>query len=93
MPAVPANDPFRAGRKHGVILVVGAKGQLGTGVVRRLKALGHPVRAFVRNGSRHGHLEAMGAGLAFGDLRERDSVDAASRDAHVVVATGNAVVP
>jgi NADH dehydrogenase len=35
----------------------------------------------------------MGAELAFGDLRDADSVDAACRGAGVVVATANAVVP
>ncbi|MEO8133291.1 MAG: NAD(P)H-binding protein [Betaproteobacteria bacterium] len=76
-----------------MILVVGATGQLGTAVVRRLAALGQPVRAFVRKGSRHEHLEPMGAELAFGDLREPDSVDAACHGARVVVATANAVAP
>ena len=42
-----------------MILVVGATGQLGTAVVRRLTE-GQPVRAFVRRGSRHEHLHAMG---------------------------------
>jgi uncharacterized protein YbjT (DUF2867 family) len=76
-----------------MILVVGATGQLGTAVVRRLVASGQPVQAFVRKGSRHEHLRAMGAELAFGDLRDPDSVDAACRGARVVVATANAVVP
>jgi len=76
-----------------MILVVGATGQLGTAVVRRLAAMGRPVRVLVRHGSRHEHLKAMGAELAFGDLREADSVDAACRGARVVVATANAIVP
>jgi uncharacterized protein YbjT (DUF2867 family) len=76
-----------------MILVVGATGQLGTAVVRRLVAMGQPVRAFIRKGSRHEHLRAMGAELAFGDLRDADSVDAACRGARVVVASANAVVP
>jgi uncharacterized protein YbjT (DUF2867 family) len=76
-----------------MILVVGATGQLGTAVVRRLAASGQSVRAFVRKGSRHEHLRAMGAELAFGDLREPDSIDAACRGARVVVSTANAVVP
>ena len=76
-----------------MILVVGATGQLGTAVVRRLAATGQSVRAFVRRGSRHEHLQAMGAAIAFGDLRDPDTVDAACRGARVVVATANAVVP
>lgn len=76
-----------------MILIVGATGQLGTAVIRRLVESGRPVRAFVRKGSRHEHLRAMGAELAFGDLRDPDSVDAACRGARVVVASANAVVP
>jgi uncharacterized protein YbjT (DUF2867 family) len=76
-----------------MILVVGATGQLGTVVVRRLVAMGQPVRAFVRRGSRHEHLQVMGVELALGDLREPDTVDAACRGARVVVATANAIVP
>jgi uncharacterized protein YbjT (DUF2867 family) len=76
-----------------MILVVGATGQLGTAVVRRLLAAGEPVRAFVRRGSRHEHLREAGAELAFGDLRDAASVDAACRDVRSVVATANAVVP
>jgi NADPH:quinone reductase-like Zn-dependent oxidoreductase len=59
---------LRAGRRGGIderphggedmILVVGATGQLGTAVIRKLTAMGQKVRAFVRPGSRHQHLEA-----------------------------------
>lgn len=76
-----------------MILVIGATGQLGTAVVRRLTAAGQPVRAFVRRGSRHEHLRGPGVDLAFGDLREPASVDTACRGARVVIATANAVVP
>jgi uncharacterized protein YbjT (DUF2867 family) len=75
------------------ILVVGATGQLGTAVVRRLARRGMPVRALVRRGSACGHLEGAGVDLAFGDLREPASLDAACRDAGTIVATANAVVP
>lgn len=76
-----------------MILVVGATGQLGTAVVRRLAAAGQPVRAFVRVGSRHEHLRVPGIELACGDLRDAASVDGACRGARVVIATANAVVP
>lgn len=76
-----------------MILVVGATGQLGTAVVKRLAESGQPVRAFVRRGSRHEHLRSPGIELAFGDLRDAASVEAACRGASVVVATANAVVP
>ena len=75
------------------ILVVGATGQLGTAVVRRLARRGLPVRAFVRRGSASGHLERVGVDVALGDLREPASLDAACRDVGTIVATANAVVP
>jgi uncharacterized protein YbjT (DUF2867 family) len=76
-----------------MILIVGATGQLGTAVARRLAATGRPVRAFVRPGSRFEHLRVPGIELAFGDLRDAASIDAAVRGADTVVATANVVVP
>ena len=75
------------------ILVVGATGQLGTAVLRRLARRGLPLRALVRRGSDHRHLEVGAIDLAFGDLREPPSLDAACREVATIVATANAVVP
>lgn len=75
------------------MLVVGATGQLGTAVVRRLGAAGSAVRALARRASSYRHLEGAGVDIAFGDLREPASLDAACRDVETVVATANAVVP
>lgn len=75
------------------VLVVGATGQLGTAVVRSLTASGQTVRAFVRPTSNHRHLHAMGAELVFGDLRDKDSVDAACTGCEAVIATANTVIP
>jgi NADH dehydrogenase len=77
----------------GPVLVVGATGQLGTAVVRRLAGRGARVRAFARRASAHGHLGGAGIELAFGDLRDPASLDAACHGAETVVATANAVVP
>jgi uncharacterized protein YbjT (DUF2867 family) len=74
-------------------MVVGATGQLGTAVVRRLSAAGTPVRALVRPASAWRHLEAGGVEIAFGDLREPPTLEAACRGVVTVVATANAVVP
>jgi NADH dehydrogenase len=74
-------------------LVVGATGQLGTAVVRKLAAARQPVRAFVRRTSRYHHLEVDGVELAFGDLRDPASIDVACQGADVVIATANTVVP
>jgi len=76
-----------------MILIVGATGQLGTAVARRLVAMGKPVRAFVRRGSRCTHLDIRGIELAYGDLRDPASIDAACRGTDIVVATANVVVP
>lgn len=76
-----------------MILVVGATGQLGTAVVRKLRAAQKPVRAFVRRNSHYQHLQTPGVELAFGDLRDQASIDAACQGVEVVIATANAVLP
>lgn len=76
----------------GPVLVVGATGQLGTAVIDRLAATGRSVRAFVRPGSPR-DFSADGVELAFGDLRDVESLVAACRGIATVVATANAVVP
>ena len=74
------------------ILVVGSTGQLGTAVVDRLRARGQRVRALVRPTSPR-EFESDGVELAFGDLREPESLTAACQGMATVVATANAVVP
>jgi len=76
-----------------MILVVGATGQVGTAVVRKLVAGGKPVRAFVRRTSNYQHLQGPGVELAFGDLRDPASLDAACQGAQAVITTANAIVP
>ncbi|MGE5277224.1 MAG: SDR family oxidoreductase, partial [Acidobacteriota bacterium] len=75
------------------VLVVGATGQLGTAVVRRLGGAGFPVRALARRGSAYQHLQGDRVSIAFGDLRDAASLDEACRGVETVVATANAVVP
>ena len=74
------------------ILVVGATGQLGTAVIDRLAGMGRPVRALVRPGSPR-EFPTNNVELAFGDLRDRDSLAAACRGVATVLATANVVVP
>lgn len=74
------------------VLVVGATGQLGTAVVERLRAAGKRVRALVRPTSPR-EFDSQGVELAFGDLREPESLVAACQGMATVVATANAVVP
>ena len=76
----------------GPVLVVGATGQLGTAVIDRLAKAGARVRALVRPASPR-EFSAEQAELAFGDLREPESLVAACTGVATVVATANAVVP
>jgi uncharacterized protein YbjT (DUF2867 family) len=72
-----------------MILVVGATGQLGGTIARRLIAGGQKVRVLVRPQTDPG---AWGSGLADlvrGDLRDRASLDAACQGISTVVTTAN----
>lgn len=75
------------------VLVVGATGQLGTVVVRKLVEHGRSVRAFVRETSNYQHLTRDGIDVAFGDLRDPNSLAAACHNIDTVIATANAAVP
>jgi uncharacterized protein YbjT (DUF2867 family) len=76
-----------------VILVVGATGQLGTAVVRRLEGQGRPVRALVRRSSDFAHLSSPGVELCPGDLRDLDRLRAACKGVSAVIATATVVFP
>jgi uncharacterized protein YbjT (DUF2867 family) len=71
-------------------LVVGATGVLGSEICQRLTADGKPVRALVRHTaeqSKLAHLQQMGVALAYGDLKDRASLDAACQGATNVITT------
>jgi uncharacterized protein YbjT (DUF2867 family) len=74
-------------------LVIGATGQLGTAVVRKLVAKGQSVRALVRESSDYQRLQAEGVEIAFGDLRDPATIQAAVNGAQVVLSTATAVAP
>ncbi len=76
----------------GPVLVVGATGQLGTAVIDRLVKAHVRVRALVRPSSPR-EFATAGVELAFGDLREPESLVAACHGMATVVGTANAVVP
>ena len=78
-----------------MLLVVGASGQLGTAVVRRLARApkAEPVRAFVRPTSSAQQLRIPGVELAYGDLRNAASLTEACAGVDVVIATANTVAP
>jgi len=73
-------------------LVVGATGQLGTAITRKLVASNCQVRALVRRTANIQHLQALGRELPFGDLRDAPSVQAACQGGDSVIATANAVI-
>jgi uncharacterized protein YbjT (DUF2867 family) len=70
------------------ILVVGATGELGLEVCRQLRARGHRVRAFTRDGSpRRLELAGLGAEIATGDLKDARSIEKACLGARAVIST------
>lgn len=72
-----------------MILVVGATGQVGGDIVRRLLKSGESVRILVRPGSEYGELVSAGAAAVTGDLKHRPSLAAACAGVDAVVTTAN----
>jgi len=73
-----------------MILVAGATGVLGSEIVRRLRARGEKVRALVRTTSapeKVERLQALGAEIVRGDLREPQSLVAATAGVNGVIST------
>jgi uncharacterized protein YbjT (DUF2867 family) len=78
-----------------MILVAGATGAVGSEICKRLIARGQVVRALVRrtsNPTRLAELKQCRAELAYGDLRDRASLDAACGDVATVVTTATTTV-
>jgi uncharacterized protein YbjT (DUF2867 family) len=76
-------------------LVVGASGLVGSEVCARLAKQGRPVRALVRNSTdaaKQDKLKALGATLAYGDLKDPSSLSAACRGAATVVSTASSTL-
>ena len=73
-----------------MILIAGATGFLGGEICRRLVENGESVRGLVRRTSDPAgvsRLRTLGAETAVGDLRDRESLDAACRGVRTVVST------
>jgi NADH dehydrogenase len=68
-------------------LVVGATGSLGGRIAHALLGLGREVRALVRDPAKAGPLEAAGAQVVVGNVKDPASLDAACKGADVVVST------
>lgn len=78
-----------------MILVVGSTGFLGSDVVRRLATSGRQVRALVRASSdpaKRAQLEAWGATLCEGDLKDSASLQRACAGVDTVISTASATV-
>jgi NADH dehydrogenase len=73
-----------------MILIVGARGRLGSTVARRLLAKGTPVRAMSRTPEQLGALRTLGAEVVAGDLRDRASLAAACRGVDAMLAAAHA---
>jgi uncharacterized protein YbjT (DUF2867 family) len=73
-----------------MILVVGATGQLGGAITRRLLSAGASVRILARPTSVYQALEAAGAEVVLGDLKAPESLVAACLGVDHVVTTANA---
>ncbi len=71
------------------VLVVGASGQLGGAIARKLLAAGVPVRALARTRAKLEPLGRLGADVVAGDLSDLPAVSAALRDVTQIVATAN----
>src|SRR6185295_395651 len=80
-----ANDVAR-------VLVVGATGQLGEVIVRKLVAAKFPVRAFGRNPTKLGELASIGAEVVSGDLLDASAIDRACVDVGQIITTANNVM-
>jgi uncharacterized protein YbjT (DUF2867 family) len=75
-----------------MILVVGATGQLGGIITRRLLEQGREVRILVRSNATYQPLIDAGAQPVFGDLKDRASLDAACAGAEAVITTANSAL-
>lgn len=73
-----------------MILVAGGTGVLGTSIVRRLIESGRSVRVLTRRRERAKALDAGGAQVTIGDLRDRSSLAEACHGATHVITTANA---
>ena len=73
-----------------MILVVGATGELGSLIVRKLLDKGVAVRVLVRSASNYEVLVEVGKEPAFGDLKNPSSLEAACLDVDAVVTTATA---
>ena len=76
------------------ILLIGATGQLGGKVFKKLSNTGlYDIRVFIRKDSQYDHLKAANPEIIFGDLKDANSVDAAVKGCNIVITTANSAAP
>jgi NADH dehydrogenase len=77
-----------------MILVVGSTGYLGSAVTKKLAATGKPVTALVRDSSseKARALQAAGAKLVTGDLKDRASLEKALEGVDTVICTASSTL-
>lgn len=75
------------------ILVVGASGQLGTALVKKLVERQKKVIALVRPTTSYQHLSSYGVEVRFGDLTDTESLKTVCQGIDVIIATANSVSP
>jgi uncharacterized protein YbjT (DUF2867 family) len=76
-----------------VMVVVGATGQLGLAICRRLRAQGLAVRALVRHGSpKEREVRDLGVDVVHGDLKDPASLEPLCHDAAAVISTANTIL-
>jgi NADH dehydrogenase len=72
-----------------MVLLVGATGRLGSRIARELLSKGTKVRALCRQTSAYAPLQRLGAEIAFGDLKDPATLDAACAGIDTVLCTAN----
>lgn len=72
---------------YGTVLVVGASGETGQHVIRRLREYGVPVRAIVRSTEKATALQAAGIDVFIGDVMEDLPWDELLADTQAVIST------
>src|SRR5438874_2085943 len=77
------------GEGSAMILVVGATGDVGGNIARRLLERQNSVRVLVREGSNYAPLIEAGAQAAIGDLKDSSSLGPACAGIETVVTTAN----
>ena len=78
------------------ILIIGATGQLGTAVVRKLGQLNtysYSLRIMIREDSSYDHLKDLNPEIVFGDLKNKEEIYRAVEGCDIIIATANSAAP